>query len=131
MMQLSRRSFYRGFTLVELMIAVAIIGILASIAYPAYTSHVLKTHRADAQAQMMDIASRQQQFLMANKEYASKATLEGSGYSLPSSVSARYTYDISLVASPPSFTITFTPQGAQSGDGNLTLDSTGAKTGKW
>jgi type IV pilus assembly protein PilE len=131
-MHMKRHSYReRGFTLVELMITVVIIGILASIAYPSYTSQILKTHRSSAQAEMLDIASRQQQFLMANRAYADKTTLEASGYSLPSSVSARYTYSIAVVASPPSFTITFTPQGAQAGDGNLTLDSTGAKTGKW
>lgn len=126
-----RRSY--GVTLIELMITVAIIGILASVAYPSYTSYVQRGYRAEAQAQMMDIASRQQQFLMNSRAYASKSTLEASGYALPSSVSARYSYSITTSSSPPSFTITFTATGSQQSDGDLTLDSTGTKTptSKW
>lgn len=116
-----------GFTLIELMITVVVIGILASIAYPSYTQYVLRGHRAAAQAEMMDIANRQQQFLLSNRAYATQATLEASGYSLPSAVSARYDYAIAVNASPK-FTITFKPKGAQTSDGVLLLDSTGLKT---
>jgi type IV pilus assembly protein PilE len=131
LLHLSRRS--SGFTLIELMITVAIIGILAGVAYPSYTSYVLRSHRADAQAQMMEIANRQQQFLLANRSYASAQALADSGYALPSSVAARYDYAVSTSSSPPSFTITFTAKGSQSSDGNLTLSSTGEKTpaSKW
>ncbi|MCY1549789.1 type II secretion system protein G [compost metagenome] len=120
-----------GFTLMELMIAVAIVGILAAIAYPSYQQYVIRGNRAAAQAQMMDIANRQQQYLLANRTYATKAQL---GYSLESDLVGRYTDSITLgTGTVPSFTITFTAIGAQSSDGNLTLDSTGAKTppGKW
>ena len=117
-----------GFTLIELMITVAIVALLAAVAYPSYTSHVKKSNRRAAQAQMLDIANRQQQFFLANRQYAT--TLGDLSYSLPSEVGARYGAAIAANngASPPNFMITFTPSGAQASDGNLTLNSVGAKT---
>ncbi|MBD2835736.1 prepilin-type N-terminal cleavage/methylation domain-containing protein [Pseudomonas sp. JM0905a] len=128
------RTKQRGFTLIELMIVVAIVAILAAIAYPSYQQYVIRGNRAAAQAQMMDIANRQQQYLLANRTYATKAQLEASGYALPTEVVGRYTYDITVGSgSVPSFTITFTATGSQVSDGNLTLDNEGEKTpsGKW
>ena len=118
-----------GFTLIELLITVAIIGILAAIAYPSYTQYMIRVNRTVAQAEMMDIANRQQQFLLANRSYASKATLETSGYALPSSVSGKYDYAIIVgTGTVPSYTLTFTPTGTQVSDGNLVINSEGVKT---
>ena len=131
---LRKRPAQKGFTLIELMIAIAVIGVLAAIAYPSYTQHIRKGNRAAAQAQMLDIANREQQYLLANRTYATKAQLEATGYALPAEVSSKYTYDIALGAgNVPTFTITFTPTGSQAVDGSLTLDSTGVKTpsDKW
>lgn len=130
--QARRRS--SGFTLIELMITVAILAILASIALPSYQRYVVRSKRSAAQAQMLDIANRQQQFLIANRGYADKAALTASGYSLPAEVSGSYSYDVTLsTTGAPSYTLTFTPTGSQSGDGALSLTSEGVKTpsGKW
>jgi type IV pilus assembly protein PilE len=119
----------RGSTLIELMITVAIIGILAAVAYPSYASHIIKSNRAVAKAQMLDIANREQQFLLANRAYATKAVLAASGYALPSEVSSKYSYDIAVgTGTLPTYTITFTAIQGQAKDGNLTLDSDGNKT---
>ena len=59
-----RRALPRGFTLVELLITIVVVGILVSIAYPAYTEHLRKSRRAEAQQVLMDIALRQQQPLL-------------------------------------------------------------------
>jgi type IV pilus assembly protein PilE len=125
----------RGFTLIELMITVAIVGILAAIAYPSYTSYVRKGVRRAAQAQMMDIANREQQFFLSNRVYVpySDATpsITASGYSLPTELTGKYTPTIAT--STTTFTITFTAAGTQLIDGDLTLSSEGVKmpVDKW
>ena len=118
----------KGFTLIELMVTVAIIAILASVAFPSYQEYVKRGKRAAAQAQMMDIANLEQQYILANRVYT--ATGADLGYALPSDVAANYTYAITVdnVGSPPSFTITFTPTGTQVSDGPLVLTSAGVKT---
>lgn len=123
-----------GFTLMELMVAVAIVGILAAVALPSYQSYVMRGKRSASQSQMMDIASREQQYFIANRAYATKSELEANGYSLPSDVSSSYSYDITVGSdAAPSFTITFTPIGSQASDVTLTLSSDGTKTpaDKW
>ena len=120
-----------GFTLIEVMVACAIVAILAAIAIPSYRDYVIRSHRRAAQTSMVDIANRQHQFFVANREYASTSDL---GYALPAEVSEYYSYDIDMNPSgPPNFTITFTPQGGQVSDGELELTSEGVKTpvNKW
>ena len=117
----------RGFTLIEVMIVVAIIAILAAIALPSYNSYLRKGRRADAQAFITDVSSRQQQYLLDARGYAPDlATLS---VTAPTSVTDWYKVDIVVAGPPPSFTITATPDASkdQVKDGFLTLTSTGSK----
>ena len=111
------------------MIVTAVIAILASLALPAYRQYVIRGHRSAAIAQMMDLANREQQFLLTNRAYSDSATLAANGYALPPEVSQFYSWKVEAPAgAPPSFLITFTPKAGQASDGVLTLDSSGNKT---
>ncbi len=123
-----------GFTLIELMITIVIIGILVGVALPGYQNAVRKSHRSAAQAEMLDIANREQQYLLANRSYT--ATLSDLGYSVPTEIVDRYTCTVSVTSTGlPTFTVSCAPTSLQSASGfsTLTLNSTGAKapTGEW
>lgn len=123
------RKACRGFTLIELMIAVVIVGILAAVAVPSYQDHVRKGRRAAAQAYLMDLAQKQQQYFVDSRAYAAAATALGYA-ATPSDVAPHYTVTIAVDGGPPpGFTLQAAPIGAQAGDqcGTLTLTSTGAK----
>lgn len=121
-----------GFTLLELMIVVVVVGILTAIAYPSYKQYVVRANRSEAQQFMLSIASRQQQYLMDARSYG---TLTQLGLTVPTTVAQNYDIDpgVNNGTTPPSYLITATPKSGsmQAGDGNQTLSSTGAKTGSW
>ena len=119
----------KGFTLVELMITVAIIGILAAVAYPSYQDQVRKSRRAEAQSVLMNIGTRQQQMLLDTRNYAEDVT--ALGITIPAQVDSHYSIAVTAPAStPPSYTATATPKGDQAKDkcGVLGVDQTGTKT---
>ena len=103
----------RGFTLIELIVAMVIAAILASIAIPAYSSYVLKGHRTDAKSALLDLASLEERYFSTQNIYTGNATQLG--YSVanpPFPVGSGY-YNITAItlvaAVPPTATTSGTP----------------------
>ena len=130
-----------GFSLMELMIVVAIIGILAAVAFPSYQNSVIKGNRANAKSFLMDVTQRQQQFLLDNRSYA--GTVAALNVTVPPDASKFYTFAVTITPAAaafacaaatctnpgPCFTITATPKAGtkQAADGALCLSNKGEK----
>lgn len=125
------RNAEKGFTLIELMITVAIVGILAAIAYPSYTEYVMRSRRVEGQNLLNDAAARQERYRAQNGVYASSGELDK--LKLPTGVASQngyYTLTLSVVADDGGFTLKATRAGAQQADrkcGDFTLTAKGAK----
>src|SRR5687767_6966046 len=130
----------RGFTLIELMITVVVVGILAAIAYPSYDAYLKRNRRAEAQQLLAGIANRESQYLLDSRMYTDVIGATGLNANTerwtctpsgaPTSCSnASYTVTVAVnnAATPPTFTATATAVGKQVSDGNLTINQAGAK----
>lgn len=126
------RTQQRGFTLIELMITVAVVGILAAVAYPSYTQYIVRANRSAAQSFMFAVSNKQEQYMLDARSYA--ASLAALNMTVPDDVAAKYTVTATsdMTVAPPTYLVTATPQGSQATNdtkcGTLTLSHLGAKT---
>ena len=121
----------KGFSLIELMVTVAIVGILAGIAYPNFTSYMKRGHRSEAQQVMTEIASREVQYMLDARAFT--ATLGSGGLNVGSKngftcttncTNSYYTISVTVIAGPPpGFMVTAVPIGNQATDGTLYLNA--------
>lgn len=129
---MSANRLMQGFTLIELMIVVVVVGILSAIALPAYQQHVTRANRASAETFMLRLASLEEQYMLDAHAYADSTDVNWTNSAnIPSELQGKYTFSITTTdGPPPKYTITATPVAGtrQAQDGALTLDSEGVKT---
>ena len=122
----------QGMSLIELMVALVIIAIISSVAYPSYQSHMAGARRADAQAVLMEAAQYMERFYTENNRYDEDTG--GTAVALPAQLaesprdSGAKFYDLTVQASTRStYTLRATPKNGQAGDGFLEITNTFVK----
>lgn len=123
------RRLPRGFTLVELMITVAIVGILAVVAYPSLNGYIQKSRRTDAKTALLAVAQKMEQYRSLGNTYAG-ATLGASGvYANTKSDNGYYALSFSVVPTQTVYTVQAVPQAGQATDacGTFSYDQAGNK----
>lgn len=120
----------KGFSLIELMIAIVIVAILVSIALPSYKSHVVKSRRTDIQREMVSYGQALERWFTTNGTYQNSAA---NGCGVAYSGSSTYYTVTGTCSSATAYSISAAPVSgsSQASDGTQTLDNTGAKTGTW
>lgn len=126
------KSNNQGITLIELMIAVAIVAILAAVAYPSYSRYMLTSHRTEAQTALVRISNLEERYFMDNNQYGSLFNLGLTATSAATTLSTENNYyTISVQVSGATYTLTATASGSQASDsecGTLALNDTGHKS---
>ena len=114
----------RGFSLIELMVVVLIIGILAAVAYPSYQNSVIKTNRKDAMGVVQTVAQALEKHALQTNSYE-----DADNFPAQSPIEGTAIYTISVEADAISYTITAEPVAdrANQDDGDITLTNTGIK----
>jgi type IV pilus assembly protein PilE len=123
---------HNGFTLIELMITVAVVAILAAVAYPSYLNSVRKSHRADAKTALTTAAQQMERYMTENGKYSGATAGTSSGNTFSSTSENGY-YTLGFAAGSPTattFTIQATPTGSQAADscGTFTIDEMGTRS---
>ena len=118
----------RGFTLIEVLTVVVVVGLLAAVAYPSYSSQIVKSRRADAKQALVELAQKLERFYTENSTFVG-ASLGSSGIYGTTSAGGYYSLAISTQTAS-GYTITATPTGMQAGDacGSFGYDQAGNKT---
>lgn len=127
---------HSGFSMIELLIVLAVIGIVTAIAYPSYTGYVLSARRADAKASLTAFANAMEQFRTVNRTYvgagvggATTGTPDPTVFANRTPVSGTKRYDLSIQsASSNAFTLSAAPVQADATCGTMTLDQDGVGT---
>ncbi len=127
----------KGFTLIELMVVVAVIAILGTIAVNSYRGNVVRANRAAAVGFVLEVANAQERYFLDNRSYAidsgSTSAIEDTlGMAIPDEVADNYTLTVTDPAGSVQYLISAAPKGAQASSdsacGTLTLNNQGAKT---
>ena len=131
-----KRTNKAGFTLIELMIVVAIISILASVALPSYRNSIVRASRSAAQTQLLDLASFQEKIFLNSNAYTSSVTAAytgnvagGLGRTSGQTTDGKYALSLNIVVPSQTYILTATPIAGKSqvGDGNLSISESGQK----
>lgn len=129
----------RGFTLIELMVAVVVIAIIAAVGFPSYQEYIRRGKRAEGKAHLMRAAQQMERYYSLNNCYPSNTATCGSAASSAAALTAvsvnahsgdsvaSSAYNLTVTTTPQAYTLTATPTFTDTKCGNLTLSNTGAK----